>query len=230
MSQMFAQAKAELSSAAEGSVRALDVTRYGAMPTQDDLERLFASGYGFFANVGTDTTPATFAGAYDADGPDLYIYVPEGTCIIPVYLNVVFEAVGTESTMEIVALYSNNGDSTATGTAITPQNARTDAPRASGCTVTGAVDAAGITDPEAAGNRFARFWHFQRPLTDTVATGENDRLPLVFEWKRKEVGAGPVIVGNTPNGAASLVVHAASQAGTGFITAAWVEIPASWVV
>jgi len=92
---------------------------------------------------------------------------------------------------------------------------------ASACKATAAVDAAGCTDPNA--GSYLEFWKFQRPLTDTVASGENDRLPLVFTWSALTSPA-PIIAGGASAGSA-LCVYAASQGGTGFITAMWVEEP-----
>ena len=186
--------------------------------TREQLEYWLASGYGYVVNGGEGSTPITFAGAYDADAPDCFISVPDNTGIIPYSIRVIYETVGTESTMEIIALVSDSNDSTATGTAATIKTLRTDAPQSSLCTATVAVDAAGITDPHDV--QYHEFWRYMRPLTDTVATTENDRHPLVFSWTAFVDGPPPVI----QNGG-SLSVYAASQAGTGFITVTWVELP-----
>ena len=207
-----------------GDVRGL---RDGALVMAPWTLALALEGRVFVANAGTGTSPVTFAGAYDANGPDVHLNVPAGTTILPLYIGVNFDAVGTEATMEIIGLASNTGDASATGTASSIFNMRTDAPRLSGCTFTGAVDAAGVTDPNA-GN-FYEFWHESRPLTDTVATSENDRIGLVFEWSTARDGLPPVIVGNGAEGSC-LVVYAASNAGTGFITVVWAEIPSTTVV
>jgi hypothetical protein len=201
-------------------------TRDGALFTADWYLARAMEGRVFGANVGTGTTPLTFAGAYDANGPDLHVHVPDGTTIIPVSITVVYDAVGTEATMEIIGLASSTGDSSVTGTASTIYNMRVDAPVASLCTVTGAVDAAGVTDPNA-GN-FIEFWRRQRPLTDTVASGENDRVELRFNWSALVDGPPPIIVGGSSGSA--LTVYATAQAGTGFITALWVEVPSSSIV
>jgi hypothetical protein len=110
--------------------------------------------------------------------------------------------------------------STVTGTATSIHNMKLGA-GASACKATAAVDAAGCTDPNA--GSYLEFWKFQRPLSDTVASGENDRLPLVFTCSALSRPA-PIIAGGASAGSA-LCVYAASQAGTGFITAMWVEEP-----
>lgn len=193
----------------------------------DWIQRNIQKGFGYIVNGGRGSTVITFAGAYDADAPDMHIHVPNGTTIIPLGIEVIYEAVGTESTMEIIALASNTGDSTATGTAATIYNMRTDGPASSLCTATAAIDAAGITDPNA-GNYF-EFWKVQRPLTDTVATTENDRIQLRWNWTAGVDGPPPIIPG-TAAGGSCLAVYAASQAGTGFITVSWLEFPNGYII
>ena len=179
------------------------------------------AGYAYIANAGAQSTPITFAGAFDATAPDAYFYVPNGVTILPYEIEVIYEAVGTESTMEIMALASPEGDSSATGTAATVANKRVGHSNDHGLTVTGAIDAAGITDPNVTGA--FTFWRKQRPLTDTVATGENDRNELNWRYSYKDDGPPPLIIGSAAGtlgsaaAGASLSVYAASQAGTGFI-------------
>ncbi len=188
------------------------------------LQQWMTEGSGFIANGGVGSTVITFAGAYDANGPDLHVHVPENTTIIPYHISVTFEAVGTESTMEVIGLASSTGDASVTGTLLTIKPLRTDAPTASLCSAEAAVDAGGVTDPNA--GTFFEFWREMRPLTDTVASTENDRVGLNFTWTAFRDGPPPIIVGTASTGAA-LAVYAASQAGTGFITASWAEIPTS---
>jgi hypothetical protein len=191
----------------------------------DYYAQLAMDGRVFAANGGEASTVITFAGVYDADAPDFHLHVPLGTTVIPLRIEVIYEAVGTETTMEIIALASTTGDASVTGTAVTVKPMRIDGPNTSACTATVAVDAAGCTSPYA--GTYVEFWKYQRPLTDTVASGENDRLPLVFEWSAAK-NVPPVIVGSTVG--SCLAVYAASQAGTGFITVTWAEIPTVSVV
>lgn len=186
---------------------------------------MLSDGNMFTVNLGSETTPVTFAGAYDADGPDGYIFVPDGTTIVPYHIRVVFEDVGTEAVMEVIALASTIGDSTATvtgGGTATPINMLLGAGKASGVTASYGVDAGGITSPRS-GNADHEFWRDGRPLTDTAATGENDRHRLVFTWQAFRDGMPPVIKGTATTGAC-LAIHAASQAGTGFITVQYAEM------
>lgn len=211
----------------EGQERPARINRRAELVSMPTYQQLVADGRCFVANGGTGTTPITFAGAFDATAPDMYIRVPVGTTIIPLRIQVIFDAVGTEATMEIIGLASNTGDASATGTAITAYNMRIDNPRSTACTITAAVDASGVDTP--ATGQFYEFWRFARPLTDTVATGENDRWPLVFDWSAFRDGPAPVIVGTNSAGGACLAVYAASQAGTGFITVEWAELPSESV-
>lgn len=208
---------------ADGTTPELRVNRQGSLVSIENYFQWAIEGRIFFVNGGTGTTVITFAGAYDADAPDLHVHVPSGTTIIPLQIVVKYEAIGTESELEVIALASNTGDSSATGTAATIYNARVDQPRASLCTATVAVDAAGITDPNA-GNRY-EFWRAGHPLKDTAATGENDRHEQVYIWSAVRNGPPPVIVGASSGSA--LAVYAASQAGTGFIIASWAEFVTS---
>ena len=137
--------------------------------------------------------------------------------MVPVYIGVKYEAIGTESELEVIGLASATGDSSATGTALTIKAGRVDAILSSVCTATGAVGAAGITDPHA--GVYHEFWRRGHNLADTAATSENER---VFEWNVGSAGFAPIV-----SGGGSLAVYATGQAATGFITLAWVELPAA---
>ena len=213
-------------SGGDGGLQAVQGDRLGAIFTLDELRRLQQGGYGYVVNGGVGTTPITFAGAYDADGPDFNLHIPSLTTVIPTGITVLYDAVGTEATMEILALASNTGDSTATGTAATPKNLHIGSANTSNCTATVAVDAAGVTDPNA--GSFFEFWRNGRPLTDTVATTENDRHELRWSWSVWNDGPLVTIDGNA-SGGSCLAVYCASQAGTGFIIVSYVEVPTTWV-
>ena len=206
----------------EGQDRPARSNRRGELVTADYLQQFVHDGRVFCINSGTGTAPASFAGAYVATTPDVYIYVPLGTTIIPLAINVLYEAVGTESTMEIVATASVTGDSSAGGTGLTIYPMRLDNPRSSVCTATAAGT---VTSPNS--GTFFDFWRAMRPLTDTVATTENDRHELKFSWSAK-TNPAPLIVGTTAGtGGSCLALWAASQAGTGFIEVIWAELPST---
>jgi hypothetical protein len=168
------------------------------------------------ANLGTATTPVVSTGAFVATTPDIHILVPSSVVAIPIAVSVKYEAIGTESEMEVVALASSIA-AVATGTALTVQNLRMDAPIASLCTAFGeATVATGYS-----GN-FAEFWRRGHNLADTPATTENDRHEHVYHWNIGDAGYAPVVAGG-----GSLAVWAASQAASGFYSIVWIELPAS---
>src|SRR3990167_7653943 len=105
----------------DGPYLAVQGTRDGAIFTADWFLARSLEGRLFGANSGVGTTPVTFAGAYDADAPDLHVDVPSGTLIVPCYIMVKYEAIGTESELEVIGLASATGG-TATGTALTVRN------------------------------------------------------------------------------------------------------------
>lgn len=207
----------------EAALGDLQMTRDGMLFVANSYRRALLAGRVFGANSGEGSGVAAFTGAFDADGPDFHLNVPVGTTIIPIMIEVIFEIVGTEATMEIIALASDTGDISCTvtgGEVETCVNMLIGGP-ASNCVCNGSVDAAGCTDPYS-GN-YLEFWKEMRPLTDTVATGENDRIALVYRWVAEINGPAPAIRGRGAEGSA-LVIYACSNAGSGYITAIWEEL------
>lgn len=187
----------------------------GAMHTDDRVQGLVAAGRVFTANAGTGTAPITFAGAFDADGPDLVVDVPSGTSIMPLFLSVHYEAVGTTALLETFASASGTLGATSSGTGITPRSMRVGGGGgASVCTVTGAVGAAGCTAQSGALVEFARSGY---QLAEDMAATE-DWASRTFNWAQGNDGPAPLLIGD-----GSIFVHAAAQAGTGFITLTWAE-------
>ncbi len=213
-----------VSQVAEGASRGVDVSRDGAIFTMDWLMRQVMQGRVYGANVGTGTGPITFNATYAAAEPDLYIYVPTDTAIIPVYMSVQLEDTGTAAVMDVVACASSTGDSAVTGTAITKYNLKTNAPFTSNCTVTSVVTSGG-TSP-LAGN-FIEFWRPYAGFAEDAFNGSTafiDNKVHGSEWSIKTAGVAPVIM---ETGALALYVGA--TAGIGFITVLWVELPVSAV-
>ena len=77
----------------EGDNRQVRALRDGALVTVDWQQALVAEGRVHGVNMGTASTPVTFNDAYAAAEQDLYIYVPAGTVIIPLYIGINFEVV-----------------------------------------------------------------------------------------------------------------------------------------
>ncbi len=197
-------------------------TRDGSMISADWLTAMALEGRCFGANTGVDTSPDTFTAAYTAAKPDLLITVPAGTTIIPVFIQINMEDTGTAAIMDWMAVASSVYDAAYTGTDVTIYNMRMDAPRASLCTV-GAVISAGGTTP-LTGN-FIEFWRGTAGFAADAFNGNTtptSELITRTAWNVKDSLVPPVIVGES-----SLNVYASCQAGLGFITVIWVEVPSN---
>jgi hypothetical protein len=211
----------------QSAIRA-DGTRDGALFTAPYALKLAMEGLVYVVDTATGTTPDTFNATYAATEPDLHIHVPNLTTIIPLYIEVGFEDTGTAQVLDVVALASSTGDSACTGTSETITNLRTDGPNSSSCTATSVVTGS-LTDPHA-----GSYYEFWRPYMgfgedafngSTAATGTNI---AGVKWSMADSGIPPIIVGDSTNGA-SLSIWASAQAGTGFITVVWAEIPSTRV-
>lgn len=203
------------------------VTRDGSVFTAGWYDRMALAGYVFQAAGGTITTPITFgAGNIDTTEPDFDLIVPAGLLVIPLEINVQLETIGTAAILELMASVGTGG-ATGTGTAATPTNLRMDAPRgASTCTVNTAVDA-GATYMTA---NVSEFWRRGVPsaISKTAsATVSSHDHPYTFTWNRQDSGVGPILY--SPTLTSRLNVFCAAQAGTGFITVKWIEIPGSQI-
>ena len=192
--------------------------RDGALVVLNEYDGLVREGRVFCASGGSGTSPITFAGAYDADAPDLSIDIPDGTIAIPLFFQVVIETSGA-SMFEIIMMASRTLTAVTAGTAVTPTNMRLDAPVSTVSTVYAAVDAAGCTDPNTAGA--VEFFRSGYPTDPDVAGNPT----LEFTWSAKNHGPGPIIVDG-----GSFVIYAAGTSGTGFVKAIWAELPESALV
>jgi len=206
--------------AGQGNLVAAAGTLEGA-PVTADLAYLFSlNGDVFVANGGTASSPITFAGAYDADGPDFVIDVPLNTTIVPLVIDIHYETVGTSLLLEAFASISNSLAGTCTvtgGAAVTPVNIRTGSGRKSGCSVNSAVDAAGCTAQT--GNVYELPFRRGFELAEAMAATEPGWPERSWKWSAKQDGIYPIM-----DGESSLFIHCASQAGTGFITVVYYEV------
>jgi len=197
-------------------------TRDGSMISADWLTAMALEGRCYGVNTGVDTSPDTFTAAYDATKPDLLVTVPSGTTIIPVFIQINMEDTGTADIMDWVAVASSVYDAAYTGTACTIYNMRMDAPHASLCTCAAVISANGSTP--LAGN-FIEFWRGNAGFNADAFNGNTtptSELVTRTAWNVKDSLVPPVIVGQ-----GSLNVYASCQAGLGFITAIWVEVPST---
>ncbi len=203
-------------------------TRDGAMVTADWLTAMALEGRCFGCNTGTGTLPDTMNPGSDATGvvateQDLYLPVPSGTTIIPVFIEVCLEDTGTTLAADIFAIASSTYDADTTEHSNpTVYNMRMDAPHTSAITAM-AVISAGGTSPYS-GN-YIEFWRgFAGIPADAFAgnTTPTSELTTRTAWSIKDSLVPPVIVGE-----GSLSVYANTEAAIGFITCIWVEIPST---
>ncbi len=212
----------------DGNYIAARGTRDGALLTMGWLTSLVMEGRVFGANAGTGTAPVTLRPTFATTEADLYIYVPPGTTIIPVYLSVAFEDTGTAQVLDVLALASSTGDSSITGTATTVYNLKIGASNSSNCTATNVVSGT-QTDPYA--GYFLEFW---RPYGGFGEDAFNSSVAWVTpgihgsSWSAMTGGVPPIIVGSSATGSC-LAVYASAQAGTGFIQAIWAEVPSTGI-
>lgn len=187
-------------------------TPEGALNIGSQYDAMVAGGRIFIANAGTLTAPLSGNDALVNTDPDLLIDVPEGTSMKPLFIGVHYETVGTTLLAECVMSASASLGSQSGGTGITPVSLRTRGGGSSNCTVTSAATATAQS-----GNVFEFFRHQVQLVEDMAATevGWDDRN---YRWSAGGSGPAPLLVGNS-----SLMIWAASQAATVFITAIWAE-------
>lgn len=201
----------------------LRMTRDGAAFTADWLMGMCMEGRVFCAQAGLLTTPITWTATAtnDQTKPAMFLDVPAGTTVIPLEISLYMEAYGTNALFECAAV-TGTGAVDAGSTAGTITNMRTDAPYTSNCTFTS--DGTGGTAPTA---NISSFWKdgLQKAVTLATADDDSSNAPNKFTWRWNDAMYVPVVVG-----AGQLLVTQGSQAGTGFGTIIFVEIPSTSVV
>lgn len=186
----------------------------GAAYAADHGLLLATNGDIYVANGGSGTVPATFAGLFDANGPDFVIEVPDSTTIVLLAINIHVQTFGTTALNEVVAAVSTTAGAVTAGTSVTPRNLRTGNSSTSGCTVNVAIDAAG----SATQSNPYEFIRQGFQLAEDMAATE-DWAERTWNWSAKQTGIYPVL-----DGVSSLFIHAGTQAGTGFITVTYAEM------
>lgn len=209
---------------ADGDNLALRGTRTG-IPYVTGWEQAMAmEGRMFQAEGGTITAPITFgAGVILETEADYMMTVPNGTVAIITSVEIAMETYGTTAIFEFMAAVGVGGV-IGTSTAATPTNLRSDAPIASKCTVGVAGDTASATYMT---SNVSEFFRGCLSLAVTIGTADDDSViqKEVYTWSASKTGVYPVVVG-----AGGMSVYAAAQAGTGFITVTWVELPSNQLV
>ena len=185
---------------------------------------LVAGGKVHGVQSGSATTPTTFNATYGAAEPDLYIYVPANTYIIPLMMAIQFEDTGTAQVMDVFAAYSSNGDSAVTGTALTAYNYKGDNTTATNCTCTGVVTSNGTT--HLGGSNFMEFWRPYAGFAEDAFNGSTSWVnPAIHGARWSALQEVPPLIGGDAAGALS--IFASGQAATGFISCVWAEFSSS---
>ena len=201
-----------------------NMTRDGALVIQDWVMAKAREGRMFGVNSGVASTPVALNATYAAAEQDVYIYVPTGTTITPVYMSVAFEDTGTAQVLDVIAAISSTADAAVTATALTIKALRTDAPITSNCTASGVVTATG-TDPTSAG--YFEFWRPYAGFGEDAFNGSTGWVNSNIhgaKWSIRDAAVAPTIVGP-----GSLSLYASAQAGTAFNTVVWIEEPSTAV-
>ena len=172
----------------------------GALDIRDwKLARIF-EGRGYHVSIGAFSTPITGGGAgtiFDQDQPEGVLSIPSGVTLIPVRIHVqtqtpllATDADESEILIAVDRLAASNASS-ATGTAETIFNMRTDNPQSSLITATSAVTT-NITNPtldiELASSRLVG------DVQGTAATVNLYQFRLDYEPKNPPIILGPAMV------------------------------------
>ncbi len=199
----------------EGAETYLRMLRDGTVGIADLIALWSFEGRVFTVNEGTGTTASTFqAGTLDLTEQDMHVVVPAGVVIIPLEIDVHFDLMGSVQIIECCAQYGT-GSVAGTGTARTPKSSNANTGLTSACTVTGAC-ATGTAFTTVVGE----IWHDGIPLGITIATVGQIRVPHKFTYRAVSSGCLQVV-----GPSQQLAIFADAQAGFGFITFKYVELP-----
>ena len=176
--------------------------------------RIFGVAYGAANN--TIVTVGTFApGAVALDEFDLLQTVPATVAVLPAFYKVAFSTVGTVAAAHVALAWGQTGV-IAAGISATPSNLNTGSALTSACTIAGLGDTGG-TAAVIAGTIF----HEAATVLDGAA---GTAQQLGYAWSAGNSGFAPVIKGLV-SPTRQVLGFAGSQAGTGWITYQWAELP-----
>jgi hypothetical protein len=187
--------------------------------------RLFTTDGGGYA-----TTSITCAGAYDADGADYVLDIPEGTAVMPVSIKVTIDTMTDDEDVEGVFYWANLANTVSAGTAVTVYNCNLASSTASGSTCNVAADAAGSTDVSGA-TRIGTLcrWYGELGAAPAAAQSEEGRLDNGWHYSLLKGDIEPTFVTGTGSGA-SITGHVMkTTAAKAFISVKFVEFPTAWL-
>jgi hypothetical protein len=170
----------------------------------------------------TTATTWTATATIDITKPALWLNVPTGKAIIPVFAMLYMEAFGSNAQFECQGVIGTGGSYTSGMTAITPVCTRSDISGGSACTVYAGGNSTVVVGQTANLNYFWRDGQ-QFAITKTTASATASVSdPNRFVWRAKDEYNINIAGPNS-----QLQINQGSQAGTGFVTLVYVEIPAT---
>lgn len=190
-----------------GYARAL---RDYSLVTANWMQALVLEGRVFGATAGSVTTPITGA-AYAVNRPSMWVRVPSGTTIMPLYANIAVEdSAGTDNEIWLQYCQNDIGNGTSTAATLGVLSYRSDAPLTSLCTARHSAtgDTTAMTNPLE-----IKRWVY--------AFADSDTSPAkVLSWPEHAGVPLPILVGP-----ASFVLWAAATttAPNWFAQMAWAE-------
>ena len=216
-------AQTEVSRGGEADFKYVRMLRDGTISFADFLMVMLFEGYIKTANGGgVASTAIAFAGAYDADGQDFGLNVPDSLMVMPIKVEVQIEALTDDTDMEILFMTSNTALTGTTGTAVTPVNKRMDLQTGSGCTCYVAFDAAGGTDVSG-GAKAQAFWRCKMESGAAPAAAQSEESTITsFSYVVPRDGMPPMILGG------GCIAGHVQGPSNGFVTVDWLETPAKW--
>ena len=178
----------------------------------------------FTASSISVTTPTTWTATstIDVTLPIFMAIVPTGYAIIPMNIEVYFEAFGTSAQMELQALIGTGGSRTSGMTAITPVCTRSDLGGAGNITCWAGGNSTVAVGPT---TKINYFWRTGKQFAITK-TSESATVsswdPNRYTWSALADSSF-----NIAGPDSQLCINQGSQAATGFVKVQYIEIPAS---
>jgi len=207
-----------LLSLGDGNTPPQALLRMGIMPVATKWDLFALGGYMFTAKETTIGTALTGSAANAAGivttAPTFRFTVPTGTTVFPRRVNVSFASMaGVDN--EIAVAYTDSASYTSGGTAITPLNWRTDAPRATA--VTNCVHASGSAIIEAALGNVRAIYQSVIPLAFTFASSYTleKTIDVKFDYLMPIVGPASFLIW----------LSGKTTANTHYLTVEWAEVP-----
>ncbi len=206
--------------ASDGSSKGFRITRDGALIEIPWLQALCLEGRVFGTQQGSASLTITAGGQFGPGAPALdefdYINtIPATVAILPVFVQVAFTIIGTVDETGLICAAGGAGVINA-GITLTPFNMRPGSSNTTSCV----VEAIGNTG----GTNTVLTQVFHHDVTVAITGVAGTPQQFVPPFSVTTAGFVPVLEGATSPGS-QFLVFAPNQAGTGYITTNWVELP-----